>query len=138
MWQHVKRVDKLSQAFSNAQSRSEEIYFVRKNEQNYKKCKFQEATIIVQVESESRSKTIVASSSDFSYTKCAGLSRRSVALYLPGISLNGAILGEKEFVSYPQNDSTRNNRSVYDGGFILHTQGIFLRLRKFRWTHASQ
>lgn len=94
MW-HVKHVDKLK-TFLNAQSQSEEIYFVRKKEQNYKKCKFQEATIIVRVESESRSKTIVASSSDFSYTKCAGLSRRSVALSIyPGFPSTALYSGKK-------------------------------------------
>lgn len=92
MRQHVKRVDSEAQnVFECAIPVGRNILYVRRNRIT---CKFQGATIIIRVESESRSKTIVASSSDFSYT-CAGLSRRSVALYLPGIPLNGAILGER-------------------------------------------
>jgi len=54
--------------------------------------KFQGATII-RVESEIED--VVVAVSNFSYTKCAGLLQRSVTLYLPGIPLNGAILGKR-------------------------------------------
>lgn len=42
-----------------------------------------------------RDRRCVATISDLSYTKCAGLLQRSVALYLSRIPLNGAIFGKR-------------------------------------------